>query len=334
MPLSGMEPASVNIAPNTSPIINAFTPDLLNQILVIGNSIDFSINTSDAENDFLSYSWILDGLNVGSTNSFTYNPGEPDLGLHSLLAIVSDNVPGNMPDTVEWDIEVIDEALTLNLKVFLEGPYQQTTMSVNLNSLDFVPLNQPYNNTPWNYLGTEEVIAIPGIDVVDWIIVELRDATNAANANASTTIDQQAAFVKTDGTVIGIDGNSNLIFASSISNDLFVVIRHRNHIDVLSANPLFATEGIYTYDFTDAETKVYGGASAHKEIVPGIWGLTSADGYSDGMVNNQDYSNGWSIETGNSGYLGNDYNLDGQSNNQDKDDFWLPNNGSGSSIPD
>lgn len=82
--------------------------------------------------------------------------------------------------------------IKLDIKVFLEGPFAGSDMQTKLNNEELIPLNQPYNIALWNYPGSESVLAIPNNDVVDWILVELRNATDAASATPSTIISQQA----------------------------------------------------------------------------------------------------------------------------------------------
>jgi hypothetical protein len=186
---------------------------------------------------------------------------------------------------------------------------------------------------PWNYTGTESVVAMDPA-YVGWILVELREtAGDASTATSLTIVAQQAAFVNTLGEVISYDGNSVLTFDVAISDNLFVVVHHRNHLSVLSANPVTETGGVYTYDFSTAAGKAYGGSSGHKEIATGIWGMFAADGNSDGVVNDIDKSSGWENQAGEQGYLNNDYNLDKESNNIDKDEYWLPNINAASQVP-
>ena len=83
-------------------------------------------------------------------------------------------------------------ALTVNLKEFLEGPFTGTEMTTLLNSGGIIPLAQPYNVAPWNYSGSESVVSIPNANVVDWVMVELRDAASAPLATVGTRIARQA----------------------------------------------------------------------------------------------------------------------------------------------
>jgi len=220
----------------------------------------------------------------------------------------------------------------LDLKVFLDGPFNGTDMNTGL--LNELPLSQPYNATPWHYYGTEAVVSIPNPDIVDWILVELRDTTEASLATSQTVVARQACFLLKDGSIVATNGSNLPLFTYSPVNSIFVVIWHRNSIGIMSALPLVEIGGKYSYDFTVGSEKVYGGANAHKEIGPGMWGMTGADGNADGQINNGDKNDVWSIEAGSGGYLSGDFNLDTQVNNGDKNDIWIPNTGSGGQVPD
>ena len=90
---------------------------------------------------------------------------------------------------------------------------------------------------------------------------------------STTIIGRQAAFVLNDGSVVDLDGISDLQPSISVSQELFVVIYHRNHLAVMSNDPLIMTGGVYTYDFSDGENKVYGGPNGHKLLATGTWGM-------------------------------------------------------------
>ncbi|MCD4734639.1 MAG: cytochrome c family protein [Bacteroidales bacterium] len=225
--------------------------------------------------------------------------------------------------------------LALDLKANLEGPFNGTEMNTILNTSGYIPLSQPYNTTPWNYTGTEAVASIPGPDVVDWILVELRDTTSAALASGQTIIATKAALLLKDGSIVETDGQSILQFTNiNVNYSLFVVLWHRNAIGIMSAFPLVETGGVYSYDFTDDATKVYGGSNAHKELAPGVWGMIAADGNADNQINNGDKIDVWSPQAGGGGYIAGDFNLDGEVNNGDKNDLWIPNTGLGGQVPE
>jgi hypothetical protein len=234
------------------------------------------------------------------------------------------------------DIELIYNEPELDLTVFLQGPYAGgNLMSTSLNP-EYLPLNQPFNTNPWDYNGTESVTAIPNSQVVDWVLIDLRDAASAATATGSTTIAKKAGFLLNDGSVVGLDGTGRLTSPLTISQNLFVVVWHRNHLGILSAIPLVKTNGVYSYNFSDASTKVYGGTSGYLQLesgFPELWGMAGGDGNADGIVNDNDKNNFWSILVGTRGYLQGDYNLNGHINNPDKNDIWLNNQIKQSQVP-
>ncbi|OQX72714.1 MAG: hypothetical protein B6D61_13335 [Bacteroidetes bacterium 4484_249] len=223
--------------------------------------------------------------------------------------------------------------ITLDLKVYMEGPFTIFGMYTALFNGGLLPLSQPYNVPPWNYSGIESVQLFPNTNIVDWVLIELRDASGADSATEATMIARQAAFLLNDGSIVGLDGISMLKFYKPINDSLFVVIWHRNHLGIMSTIPLTETGGIYSYNFTTSSAQAYG-INAQKELAPGVWGMIASDGNADGQVNIDDKDNVWAPQAGEAGYKSGDYNLNGQVANPDKNYFWVPNIGKGSQVPD
>jgi len=133
-----------------------------------------------------------------------------------------------------------------------------------------------------------------------------------------------------------LDGTSILQFnpeGSGVIHQLFTVVWHRNHLGIMSANPVTESGGIYTYDFTISSGQAYG-SLPQKEIVPGIWGLYSGDGNGDSYINDSDKLNIWESQAAAAGYFTGDFNMDCNVDNIDKNDIWYPNEGLGSQVPD
>ncbi len=114
------------------------------------------------------------------------------------------------------------------IKVMLQGAYNGLDMNKTLNDVGTIPLSQPYNVSPYNYTGTESVDNIPA-DVVDWVLIQLR-----APSDDSSIIAQRAAFVKTDGTVVDIDGFDGVLFSNLGVSSGFISVQHRNHLGVMT----------------------------------------------------------------------------------------------------
>ncbi|MFU8843177.1 MAG: glycoside hydrolase family 18 protein [Bacteroidales bacterium] len=231
----------------------------------------------------------------------------------------------------------------LQLKAFLEGPFNGAGMNTTLNSI--LPMNHPFNpalpyfgnpSPVWLFDGDGAVSEIPSESIVDWMLVELRDAGTATAATSATTVAKMPAFILADGTIKSLDGISDLTFSQTITENLFVAIHHRNHISIMSSVPATLSNGSYTYDFTTSALQVHGGVAGTKQLATGVWGMRSGDGNGDGAVSVADKTDVWSapLQAGKAGYLPSDFNLDGQTNNKDKNSQWKPNIGTSSLVPE
>lgn len=227
---------------------------------------------------------------------------------------------------------IVIHGIDLDVLVFLEGPYESGSMNTSLKDGGEIPLEQPYNVSPWFYTGTETVVSIPD-NVVDWVLVDLRDATSAPAANPSTSIEMQAAFLLNNGSVVGLDGSSVLQFSATISIEPYIVVWHRNHLGVLSANSPTESGGVYTYDFSSDLNQAHSGALGYKLIDTGIYGLASGDANADGLVNEDDKTL-WTEQAGTKGYKSSDFDLDSQVNNPDKNDLLIQNQDLSSQVPE
>lgn len=230
---------------------------------------------------------------------------------------------------------IVQEAhTTVSLKAYLQGPFNENEMNNLLNASGNIPLNQPYSVSPWFYNGTESVPAIPDPNVVDWILVELRETTgNAASATSDKVVSKQAGFILKNGNVTGLDGFNPLHFDLEITENLYAVLWHRNHTGVMTAQAVTKVNGIYTYDFT-LVNNIYGGSSGATEPIPGIWAMAGGSGNADQQINNLDKNDVFYNELGNTGYLAGDYDLSGLVNSADITDIWQGSSGKASQVPE
>ncbi len=210
----------------------------------------------------------------------------------------------------------VPASFNLDVTVFLEGPFSvgDLMMSTDINANGDLPLAQPYNVAPWNYAGTESVAVMPA-NVVDWVLVDLRDADDPANADQTTSLTgwPKAFFLNNMGQIVALDGSSLPDIGNpAINDDLYIVVRHRSHIDVMSATGAVLTGNAYTYDFRTALTQAYGAGLGFKSIGGGVFGMVSGDVDADGSVFTSDFS-AWAGQFGNTGvYVPADMDMDGQ----------------------
>jgi hypothetical protein len=224
----------------------------------------------------------------------------------------------------------------LNARVYLAGSWNGVNMNTLLNSSvqEYLPAIQPYAIGPFLYDGTESVATnffASNRSIVDWILVELRTGTDS-----TTRVARRSGFLKSDGSIVDVDGTSPLSFLVA-SGSYFIVIRHRNHLKIMSASALVMTTAFTTiYDFTTAANRAYTTSPSivpQKQLATGKYGLYSGDGNADGGVNAGDQNAVWRAQFGNPGYLAGDFNLDGSVNAGDINSYWRPNNGVGSQVP-
>ena len=119
----------------------------------------------------------------------------------------------------------------ISVKVFLQGPFNGSNLNTSLNA--FLQNNQPYNVPPFNYAGTESVVSFSS-NVVDWVLLELRSPQ-------TTIIARRAALLTDMGDIVDLDGVSPVSFdgtAANLGTDYYVVVRHRNHLGVMTATTI------------------------------------------------------------------------------------------------
>ena len=319
------------------PALCVWTDEPLSETVVYEDTImagaaSTTVNVTENGNPLENFTcaFIKDGILYGSakTNSsgnatVTFDPLFSEPGTAQLIVSGYNCLPDTFDSTI-----VPDNRFFIDVKVFLEGPFNGTDM----NPGAALPVEQPFNTAPWNYAGSESVSTVPA-DVVDWVLIELRDTTQASFASGNTEIAAQAAFLLTDGSVVDTDGISLPQFDVAIEHNLFVVIHHRNHLDVISANSPAKSGDTYSYDFTVSSSQALGTGS-QKELVTSVFGMYSGDCNADGTIDETDKITGWNQNTGKAGYYSSDLNLDGQSDNPDKNEFLIMNFGKESGVPE
>ncbi|MCD4680432.1 MAG: hypothetical protein K8S00_08600, partial [Bacteroidales bacterium] len=166
----------------------------------------------------------------------------------------------------------------VTVKTLLQGAYAGGgLMHTNLQSI--LPNNQPYNRSPWNYTGTETLNSIPA-NMADWILVELRNATNPA-----VIIAQRVAILLNNGNIADTNLASSVNFDGISAGNYYLCLHHCNHMPVMSETPI-AIPNVSVYDFSDTlNFPPYGGGSqALIKLESGIFGMIAGDVNSDGQL--------------------------------------------------
>lgn len=203
--------------------------------------------------------------------------------------------------------------------LLLEGATTGTgQMTTNLLAAGLLPKMQPYNRAPWNYTGNEGVTALPA-NTTDWVLAELRSA-----ASPATIVASKAGFVRNDGVLVDVDGSTGLSFEGvNAAQNYYVVMRHRNHLAVISSATVMLNNSASPYDFSLAPAQVQG-TNQLKPVGGGQYALCAGDFNSDGVITYADFNYYFAESSALNQYVDSDCNLDG---NTTIDDFnlYMPN---------
>lgn len=175
------------------------------------------------------------------------------------------------------------EFLGLELQAFLQGPFNSGTglMNDGLRTAGLIPLEEPYADLGFTIVGdggettTSAVLATTGSSaVVDWVLVELRDASSPA-----TVLATRSGLILRNGHVVDVDGTSPLAFDLP-QGTYHVAIRHRNHLGVMTGSPVAFGPSPAQVDLTTSATATYGtGARATAGAYRLLWaGNVNNDG--------------------------------------------------------
>lgn len=154
-------------------------------------------------------------------------------------------------------------------RVLLEGPYNSSTgsMSQSLIGLASFPLTEPFSAMGYAQMaggGGETISAVlASSSIVDWVRLELRSASDPALLVAT-----RQAVVLTNGFVYDGTGQASRAFFGVPPGNYYIVVRHRNHLGVMSAAPVYVPNAGAAGDFNDFSSAAYAvwGTDARKTV--------------------------------------------------------------------
>jgi hypothetical protein len=167
-------------------------------------------------------------------------------------------------------------------------------MTDKLRTLSYIPLLEPYSGAPYNYAhvgygGGESVTGAaifdqPGTadDIVDWVVVEIRNSATPATKLATTS-----ALIQRDGNIVGLNGSSNLNVYGLADGTYHVAISHRNHLGVRTNSSLALNNTLTNLDFTVLGFAYDNGSSINEPMVDlgaGVQGMWTGDASGDKRV--------------------------------------------------
>lgn len=231
---------------------------------------------------------------------------------------------GTAPLTLNGFQPVANPGVQVRVRVMLEGPFNTGTLQMNdnLRASGLVPLTEPYTAAGYVHVNggggettTAGVLGVTGSNaVVDWVVVELRNKNNASNVLAT-----RSALLLRNGNVVSTAGSGDVVFPTMVPDDYYIAVRHRNHLGVMSQNPVALSATASLVDIA-AGAATNGGTAATKGV-NGVRCLWAGDVTRDGALKYTGTGNdrdpiltriGGTVPTATAaGYFAEDANLDG-----------------------
>lgn len=270
----------------------------------------------------------LTDLNIANGNnanmSFMYAFDNP------LTCIQVDDENNSPPTTHDWqkhpgtsysnDCTIPSITILVAPRVFLQGPYNAGMMLDGLRATGNIPTTSPYMDA---ISCNASVFGVSGADaIVDWVWMEIRES-----ANGTSIVTSKSALLQADGDVVSVDGIS-AITVDIPEGDYYLMISHRNHLGVRTANTINFSSGTQSIDLTGDSALIQGGINAIADMGDGNLALFSGDFDGNGQVQNSDKI-AIEILRGASGFSNADLDMNSEVQNTDIQNILNPNIGKG-----
>lgn len=244
-----------------------------------------------------------------------YNPNKAEFGENHISYKEIENKAGSQSSWANLGSVAADDDLPAyaNIKVYLEGPYAGSGLMTD-------------------GLATGGYLEGAPANAVDVVTVEVRSLEDGE------TLKTADVYVSTEGYIISADGERSVPFYYTTDKQYYLVIRHRNHLDIMSSSKHMFSDYPETKTSIDlsAVANVYNSGVKLVETIDEteVYAMYAGDASGNGQIQNDDIYDYWANQVGGSGYLSADFNLNAQVQNNDRYGYWDSNVGAGSQIPD
>ncbi|WP_420573987.1 hypothetical protein [Kordia sp.] len=210
----------------------------------------------------------LTSLNVqngNNSNVTTFNTtSNPNLYCVLVDAAVYSTANWTNKDAQTNFNETSCDYIELSPKVFLQGASlnpntgEETLMRDDLRVSGLISETSPYAD---GATISELVRTTDNLEnsMVDWVWVELRNTNNPRNIVAA-----QSAILQRDGDIVSTSDDlmTPVTFNAIPADKYHVVIKHRNHLGIMTASRIALKQGATTIDFTNANNQITFGSNA------------------------------------------------------------------------
>ncbi|MBQ4820918.1 leucine-rich repeat domain-containing protein [Aquimarina sp. MMG016] len=273
----------------------------------------------------------LTSLNIQNGNNTNMTRFDTD-GSNNLTCVLVDDASysttnwTDIGDNTSFSETSCTTDYALAIKAFVQGAAlnpnegEESLLRDDLRVAGLIPTTSPYTD---GLTCDASVFTATGADaIVDWVWVELRDQNDA-----TIVIAGQSALLQRDGDIVAADGVSEVAFSIE-ADDYYVLITHRNHLGIRSANTVSLSATTAILDLTTDTSLILGGTNAVTEIRNGTYAMLAGDGDANGQIQNTDINTVITL-LGGSGYSDADMDMNGQVQNTDINNLMNPNVGKG-----
>lgn len=205
------------------------------------------------------------------------------------------------------------------VSLFLEGAMKNPSvgeehlMRDDLRAQGLVPERTPFSDA---ISTTASRLAVTGeTAVVDWVEIQLRDASDQTKITAAKSF-----LITRSGSLVDVESNTTNLFFAVPSGDYYLAVFHRNHLGVITSNPMSLSAITTAVDLSDS-SNLKGGEAAVRYVYTSSGGqkkyaLIAGDTDNNGQIQNTDM-NRLVQKLGSAGYTSEDLDLNGQIQNID-----------------
>jgi hypothetical protein len=290
--------APVRVALAQLPNSNGALIDVKGEIAANGRAINFEPSNLESQSDFANNIAKVSSMVTLGTYKITFNPpftGTLNCGSHLVYTFSNTSTwaQSNIPVIGCTNVNTTDATVTVSMKAILQGPYDVATgkMKDDLRVKNLIPTSTPYVTASPSLPGfthfggggsettTPSVLAVTGDNaIVDWVFIELRDATTPA-----TVLHTRSALLQVDGDIVDVDGVSAVKFMTAdASKTYFIALKHRNHLGARTNTAVKPSS--VGLNFSTASPVISYGTEALKPLGSGKMGLWAGNVNQDGAI--------------------------------------------------
>ncbi len=233
------------------------------------------------------------------------------------------------------EMQVILEPITLRTIAYLQGAGtsplsgEEDLMRDDLRIANLIPTTSPYSDGRTCNESVFDEASNPSESIVDWVWLEIRDENDS-----SVVLYSQSALIQRNGFILDSDGISNINIPLP-AGSYYVSINHRNHLGVMSSNPLTFENSAtpLDLDFSFSIAFVEGEENSLIELANGKFALYGGDFDGNGQVQSTDLNIVISL-LGSDSNLEADMDMNGQVQTIDINSLLIPNLGKGQAFND